>query len=166
MFATIDDLEGQVELMFFGNSVDEYAHVAKVDEIVIIRGQLGNDDRGLVVRVNTCDKFDPPEEEVLQAREAAALVATGPTAFTLTLDAQQVPAGIIDELKHVFGNHSGESEVVLEVRTSAGERTLRLGPEFRVAPTPSLRAELVRILGSQALEVPQQNGAVVAPARA
>ena len=152
MFATIDDLEGQVELIFFGDQVEEYGHLAKVDEIVLIRGRLGNDDRGLTVKVQKCERFDPPEEEVLAAREAAAALPTGPTAFTLTLDAQQVPAGIIDELKHVFGNHSGDSDVVLEVRTSAGDRTLRLGPEFRVAATPSLRAELAQILGAEAVQ--------------
>ena len=152
MFATIDDLEGQLELIFFGNTLEEYEHLAKVDEIVVIRGRLGNDDRGLTVKVQTLERFDPPEEEVLAAREAAAKAQTGPTPFTLTLDAQAIPAGIIEELKHVFDNHSGESEVVLEVRTSVGERTLRLGPEYRVAATPSLRAELARILGPQAVQ--------------
>jgi DNA polymerase-3 subunit alpha len=152
MFATIDDLEGQVELIFFGNTLEEYAHVAQVDEIVLIRGRLGNDDRGLSVKVQTCERFDPPEDEVVAAREAAAALPTGPTPFTLTLDAQQVPAGIIDELKHVFGNHSGESDVVLELITSAGERTMRLGPEFRVAATPSLRAELAKVLGPEAVQ--------------
>ena len=163
MFATIDDLEGQVELIFFGNTLEEYEHVAKVDEIVLIRGRLANDDRGVTVKVQTCDTFDPPEAEVIAAREAAAARPTGPTPFTLTIDAQQVPAGIIDELKYVFSNHSGESEVVLEVRTSGGERTLRLGPEFKVTSTPSLRAELARILGPAAVAAP---AAAVEPASA
>jgi len=154
MFASLDDLEGQVELIFFGNTLEEYEHIAKVDEIVLIRGRLANDDRGVTVKVQTCERFDPPEAEVIAAREAAASRPVGPTPFTLTLDAQQAPAGIIDELKHVFGNHSGESEVVLEVRTSGGERTLKLGPDFKVAPTPSLRAELARVLGPAAVAAP------------
>ena len=40
---------------------------------------------------------------------------------------------------------------MLAVSTSAGHRTLRLGSDFRVAETPSLRAELARILGPAAL---------------
>ena len=58
---------------------------------------------------------------------------------------------MIDELKHVFGNHAGDSEVVLAIATSGGPRTLRLGDGYRVKPTPSLRAELASILGPAAL---------------
>jgi DNA polymerase III subunit alpha len=67
------------------------------------------------------------------------------------LDATALPASIIDELKHVFGNHAGDSEVVLAIQTSAGPRTLRLGEGYRVKETPSLRAELQSILGPTAL---------------
>jgi len=38
------------------------------------------------------------------------------------------------------------------VQMSAGDpRTLRLGPSFKVAPTPTLRAELEHVLGPAAL---------------
>ena len=40
----------------------------------------------------------------------------------LLLDASRLPASIIDELKHVFGNYPGEADVVLDVATSAGDR--------------------------------------------
>ena len=43
---------------------------------------------------------------------------------------------------------------MLDVRTSGGPRTLKLGSDFRVDPTPSLRAELARILGPEALAAP------------
>jgi DNA polymerase III subunit alpha len=41
---------------------------------------------------------------------------------------------------------------VLAIVTSAGPRTLRLGEGYRVSQTPSLRAELGRILGPAALQ--------------
>jgi len=155
MFATLDDLEGSIELIFFGNTLEEYEHVAAVDAIVTVRGRVGNDDRGLTIKVQTCEPFEPSDEEVMSARAAAAVAAKGPEPLTLVLDAARLPASIIDELKHVFGNHTGEADVVLDIRTSAGPHTLRLGPDFRVAPTPSLRAELARILGPEALTASQ-----------
>jgi DNA polymerase III subunit alpha len=154
MFATLDDLEGSVELIFFGDQLAEYEHIAQVDQIVTVRGRCGNDDRGLTIKVQACELFEPSEEEVEQARAEAAVVAKGPEALTLILDASRLPASIIEELKHVFGNHVGESDVVLDVHTSGGPRVLKLGPDFRVDPTPSLRAELARILGPQALAAP------------
>ena len=44
---------------------------------------------------------------------------------------------------------------MLAISTSAGARTLKLGSEFRVDPTPSLRAELAQILGPEALAAPR-----------
>ena len=48
-------------------------------------------------------------------------------------------------------NFPGEAEVVLEMRTAGGPRRLRLGPSYRVTPSPSLRAELDQLLGDAAL---------------
>jgi DNA polymerase III subunit alpha len=154
MFATLDDLEGSIELIFFGDQLTEYEHIAQVDQIVTVRGRVGNDDRGLTIKVQACELFTPTEEEVETARAAAVAVAKGPEALTILLDAASLPPSIIDELKHVFGNHTGEADVVLAITTSAGARTLKLGSEFRVDPTPSLRAELAKILGPEALAAP------------
>jgi DNA polymerase-3 subunit alpha len=154
MFATLDDLEGSVEMIFFESTLEEYAHVVQVDAIVTVRGRVGNDDRGLSIKVQTCEPFTPTVQEVETARAAAVQVAKGPEALTLVLDAARLPASTIEELKHIFGNHTGEADVVLDVRTSAGARLLKLGSDFRVNPTPSLRAELARILGEDALAAP------------
>jgi DNA polymerase-3 subunit alpha len=151
MFATLDDLEGSIELIFFGDQLTEYEHVAQVDQIVTVRGRVGNDDRGLTIKVQACEAFQPSVAEVEEARAAAAIVSRAPEPLMLVLDAARLPASIIEELKHVFGNHTGEADVVLAVHTSSGARTLRLGTDFRVDPTPSLRAELARILGPEAL---------------
>jgi DNA polymerase-3 subunit alpha len=151
MFATLDDLEGSIELIFFGDQLSEYEHVAQVDQIVMVRGRVGNDDRGLTIKVQACEAFQPSVAEVEEARAAAAVVSRAPEPLMIVLDAARLPASILEELKHVFGNHTGESDVVLAVHTSSGPRTLRLGTDFRVDPTPSLRAELARILGPEAL---------------
>jgi DNA polymerase III subunit alpha len=69
----------------------------------------------------------------------------------LRVDAAQLPASVLDDLKQVLDEHPGECEVVLEMQTSSGSRRLRLGPEYRVAPSSSLRAELHQLLGEAAL---------------
>ena len=57
----------------------------------------------------------------------------------------------------MLGNHAGESEVMLDITTSVGERRLRFGSSYKVSPTPTLRAELEHILGREALR-PQPVG--------
>ncbi len=154
MFATLDDLEGEVEILIFGKALAEYEGALGVDEIVLVRGRVDHKDKDkTALVVQSVERFDPSPEEVLAAREAAARAPQGPQPLRLRLDAAAtgVPAAIIDDLKHVLGNHSGESDVVLDIATSGGERTVRFGAEFRVSPTPSLRAELEHILGPAAL---------------
>jgi DNA polymerase-3 subunit alpha len=153
MFATLDDLEGSIEVLIFGKALAEYEGALGVDEVVIVRGRVDLGDKGTSLIAQTVEPFRPSPEEVDAAREAAALLPQGPQPLTVRLDATGLPASIIDELKHVFGNHAGDSEVVLDIQTSAGSRTLRLGEGYRVNETPSLRAELQSILGAAALQV-------------
>ncbi len=154
MFATLDDLEGEIELIAFEKTIAECEGALAVDEIVLVRGRIDHKDKDKTcLVVQSVERFDPSPEEVEAAREKAALEPQGPQPLRLHLDAAAtgVPATIIDDLKHVLSNHTGESEVVLDVTTSGGARTLRFGEEFRVAATPSLRAELEHILGPAAL---------------
>jgi DNA polymerase-3 subunit alpha len=153
MFATLDDLEGSIEVLIFGKALAEYEGALGVDEVVLVRGRVDHGDKGTSLIAQTVDPFRPTVEEVEAAREAAALEPQGPQALTVSVDATALPATIIEELKHILGNHAGESEVVLAIQTSAGPRTLRLGEGYRVNETPSLRAELGRILGPAALQV-------------
>jgi DNA polymerase-3 subunit alpha len=153
MFATLDDLEGSIEVLIFGKALAEYEGALGVDEVVLVRGRVDHGDKGTSLIAQTVEPFRPSPEEVDAAREAAALLPQGPQPLTVRLDATVLPASIIEELKHVFGNHAGESEVVLNIETSAGSRTLRLGEGYRVNETPSLRAELQSILGPAALQV-------------
>jgi hypothetical protein len=64
----------------------------------------------------------------------------------LRIDATHLDDGTIEEIKRAIADFPGSAEVLLELGTSAGMRRLRLGDGFRVANTPSLRAELEHAL--------------------
>jgi DNA polymerase III subunit alpha len=155
MFATLDDLEGCVEILVFGKALAEYEGALGVDSVVVVRGRVDHKDADKTcLVVQTADPFEPTPEEVERAREAAATRKIGPLPLHVRLAASGLPASVIDDLKHLLANYPGESEVVLEVQMSAGDpRTLRLGPSYKVAPTPTLRAELEQVLGPAALAV-------------
>jgi DNA polymerase-3 subunit alpha len=154
MFATLDDLEGAVEILVFGKALAEYEGALGVDSVVLVRGRVDHKDAAKTcLIVQTVEPFEPTPEEVEAAREEAARTPQGPSALTVALDARALPATVIEELKHVLGNHTGEREVVLHLETSSGPRLLRLGGDFKVNETPSLRAELAKILGPEALRV-------------
>ena len=148
MFATLDDLEGTVELTIFEKALAECESALAVDEVVLVRGRFERKDGGKVgVVVQDVTPFKPSEEEVERAKDQVSQLDLGPKPVRVRIDAKQHAATIIDELKHVLELYPGETEVVLDIDTSGGRRLLRLGHGYRVAETPSLRAELGRILG-------------------
>jgi DNA polymerase-3 subunit alpha len=74
-----------------------------------------------------------------------------PEQIVLRIDASDFGAGLIEELKTVFETFPGPTEVLLEMRTREGVRTLRFGREYRVAASAALRAEIDQLLGPKAL---------------
>jgi DNA polymerase-3 subunit alpha len=148
MFATLDDLEGAIEILVFGKALAEYEGALDVDEVVLVRGRVDRRDADKTcLVVQSVEPFRPTEEEIEAAGIAAAKRHVGPVPLTVRLDAARLPATVIDDLKHLFENHAGESDVLLDIRTRDGARTLKLGPSYKVNSTPSLRAELEHILG-------------------
>jgi DNA polymerase-3 subunit alpha len=152
MFATLDDLEGAVEVLLFEKVLAAGGGSVGVDSIVLVRGRVDHKEPGKTcVVAQEVEPFVPTDEEVAAAR-AKATAGAEPRPFSLALDAGGLPASVIDDLKGVLEGFPGEADVVLEIATAAGQRRLRLGPEFRVTPSATLRSELARLLGAAALE--------------
>ena len=69
----------------------------------------------------------------------------------LRIDARQAPAGLIRELATLVRDFPGDAPIYLALETSIGERTLALGPEYRVKPDPDFFAEVRALLGEAAV---------------
>jgi DNA polymerase III subunit alpha len=155
MFATLDDLDAQVELLVFEKVILASEPALQPDQIVLVRGTVDHGENGKVcVKVADVTPFNPSEAEIERARDQAAVLAAAraPRPLHLRVDAGRLPASVIDELKRIFDDFPGESEVVLEVHTSTGLRRLRFGDQFKVnGRNAALKAELNRVLGEAAL---------------
>jgi DNA polymerase-3 subunit alpha len=149
MFATLDDLEGRVEL-FVRDAASESAERIELDRVVLVRGRVDHKGRGETsLVVAEAETFEPGEDEMAAARAKAK--ARHPDRILLRVSAAEFGAQLVDELKSVFQSFPGECEVVLEMETREGARRLRFGPEYCVTPSQALRAELDHLLGPRAL---------------
>ena len=147
MFATLDDLEGAVEVLVFGKALSEHEAALGVDQIVLVRGRVDHKEAGKTcLVVQSVERFEPSAEEIERADKQAQATRRAEQAATepvrLQVDATKLAASAIEEVKDIIESHRGPAEVVLEMLTSAGTRILRLGEDYRVQHTPFVRAEL------------------------
>ena len=131
--ATLEDLEGAVEVLFFPNCYQECAvHIAE-DAVLLVRARI--DKREEVPRLIALDVTVPD-------------ISEGPRGpVTITLPATRCTPPVVDRLKEVLASHPGTTEVQLQL-TSAGRSTvLRLDDRLRVSTGPAVMADLKELLG-------------------
>ncbi|MEA2349433.1 MAG: polymerase subunit alpha, partial [Thermoleophilaceae bacterium] len=142
LFATLDDLEAQVEMLVFNSAYAANSEKVDVDKVVIVRGRVDHKEQGETKLVaQEVEVFDPSAEEVEAARAAA--IPTGPPPRVTLRLGTTIPASFLDDLKEVATANRGDHELALCV----GERTLVLGEQYRVAPA-RFRAELDGLPGA------------------
>ena len=149
MFATLDDLDGQVEMLIFKAAYESADPVAAVDKRVIVRGRVDHKDRGdTKLVVQEVEPFEPTSEEIQRATPARSSLTAE---LLLRVDARRCPDSLIVDLKSLLEHFPGDTEVLLEMDTSLGRRRLRFGSEYRVTASTVLRSELDALLGPDAL---------------
>ncbi len=151
MFATLDDVEGQVEMLVFKADEAESARTIETDAIVVVRGRIDHKDRGETkLVVQEAERFEPDNEEIARA-SAAASAPSEPLRVTIASASLGNPH-LIEELKTVFEGHKGEADVYLAIPGEDGvAREWKLGDEFRIRHSSKLLAELDHVLGANAL---------------
>ena len=142
LFATLDDLEAQVEMLVFNSAYAANSEKVDVDKVVIVRGRVDHKEQGETKLVaQEVEPFDPTPEEVEAAREAA--VPVGPPPRVTLRVGSTIPASFLDDLREVATANRGDHELAVCV----GDRTLVLGEAYRVAPA-RFRADLDGLHGA------------------
>ncbi|TMK57045.1 MAG: DNA polymerase III subunit alpha [Actinobacteria bacterium] len=149
MFATLDDVEGQVEMLVFKADQAESASIIEPDAIVLVRGRLDHKDRGETkLVVQEAQRFEPDEAEIQKAAKLAPAASAAPAGpFEVPIDLARWNDELCEEVKAVLEHHKGDSEVFLVV----GDRRFKVGEGYRVKPSGMLRTELDHVLGATAI---------------
>jgi DNA polymerase-3 subunit alpha len=146
IFATLDDLEGQAELLAFEASLEKLGRPLEADQIVLVRGRVDHKEgQATTVVAQSVELFSPGPEEVERARIAAREAAL-PKNLHVEVSEERRSPELLSDLRHVLASFPGKAEVVVKF----GETRLRLGDSYRVEPSASLRAELEQLTGAPA----------------
>jgi DNA polymerase-3 subunit alpha len=135
--ATVEDLEGAVEVLFFPQTYEAYAHQLATDVVVCVRGRLSRRD-------------DVPS---LHAQELTlpdtAVSSDGPVVIVMPVTRCTPP--VVGHLKDVLATHPGATEVHLRLTSPQKAMLMRLDDGLRVTPSPALFGDLKALLGPSCL---------------
>lgn len=134
---TIEDMEGSVEVMFFGETYLAYSTVLAEDAVVVVKGRVRRRD----------------ESMQLQAMEVSlpdvSQVADAPVVVSLAVSRCTQP--LVERLREVLATHPGITEVHLRLTQPGRATVMRLGDGLRVERSPSLFGDLKALLGPSCL---------------
>ncbi|MEV0899352.1 OB-fold nucleic acid binding domain-containing protein, partial [Actinoplanes sp. NPDC049802] len=135
--ATLEDLAGGVEALFFPNTYELVGQYIAEDAIVVVKGRIERRDGA--ARIMAMDMSIP---------DITHNPDTKPV--TLTMPITRCTPPLVDELKEILVSHPGDTEVHVHLQNGSRTTIMRLGG-VRVAATPALRADLKMILGPSAV---------------
>ncbi|MBV1852442.1 DNA polymerase III subunit alpha [Catellatospora tritici] len=135
--ATLEDLDGAVEVLFFPNTYDLVGQYIAEDAIVVVKGRV--DRRDDQARMMAMDLSIPDTSAPDDAKPVV-----------LALPANRCTPPLAERLREVLSTHPGPAEVHVRITNGQRSSTYRLGP-MRVSPVPALMADLKALLGPTAL---------------
>jgi DNA polymerase III subunit alpha len=135
--ATVEDLDGAVEVLFFPQAYQTVSTMLAEDLVVVVRGRLNRRD----------------EVPTLYAAELTIPDVTegprGPVVIAMPLARCTPP--VAERLKDVLATHPGVTEVHLRLTQSGKATVMRLDDRLRVTAGPALFGELKQLLGPSCL---------------
>lgn len=151
---TLDGTDGSCDLLVFPRQVEKLEPILQQDAVLLVKGKLdlGDADRGgqrPTILVSSLEPFNPTEEEIAAADQAAA--DAPPDGIVVRIEADSLPAATLDQLRDVLISHPGKSPVTLSLVGGGGERSFTLGDDFRVSNEAGLRSELEVMFGRGSL---------------
>ncbi|MFD5556327.1 DNA polymerase III subunit alpha [Streptomyces sp. NPDC127068] len=135
--ATVEDLAGSLECMFFPATYQLVSTQLVEDAVVFVKGRL--DKREDVPRLVAMELMVP---DLSNAGTDAAVV--------ITIPAVKVTPPMISRLGEILGHHKGNSEVRIRLEGPRKTTVLRLD-RHRVQPDPALFGDLKVLLGPSCL---------------
>jgi DNA polymerase-3 subunit alpha len=135
--ATVEDLEGAIEVMLFPQTYQLYATSLAEDAVVLVKGRVDRRDdvpKLIAMDLTLPDLSDGPR---------------GPVVISLPLTRCTPP--VVERLKEVLVTHPGPTEVHLQLQSATRTKVLRLDDGLRVNPSPALMGDLKALLGAACL---------------
>ncbi|WP_250445381.1 DNA polymerase III subunit alpha [Actinotalea sp. C106] len=134
---TLEDIDGSVEIMFFGETYLAYSTALAEDAVVTVRGRVRRRD----------------ETMQLQAVEVSLpdISAAETRPVTITMPVSRCTQPVVERLRDILASHPGVTEVHLTLTQPGRSTVMRLEEGLRIERSPALFGDLKALLGPGSL---------------
>jgi DNA polymerase-3 subunit alpha len=143
-FATLSDIEAEVELIIFRAGESEKLAAIEPDAVILVKGRVDQTEKGTKIVAQEAVFYNPSEKEVAEAIEKQRKRMEP---LTLRVDPAMLTGDVLEEVKAIIEHHKGETEVHLLLVSGERQRRLKLGPDYRVRRSAAMLSELEELLG-------------------
>ena len=134
---TVEDLEGEINVMVMGKVFLEFQPIIKTDIMVSLRGRVS-------------DREDSRQLTAVSIAQIEAGMDVEDKPLVLNVDEAEATRGVIAELNRIFNTHPGTTEVQIVLHNGTSARPFAL--PARVRMTAELVSELKGVLGLDCLK--------------
>ncbi|HKE50292.1 MAG TPA: DNA polymerase III subunit alpha [Actinomycetes bacterium] len=133
--ATVEDLAGAIECMFFPTTYQLYGTVLAEDAIVVVKGRL--------------DRREDVPKLIAMEISLPDLTAGPRGPVVVTMPENRCTPPVVERLREVLRTHPGRTEVHLHLKSSSKTLVMKLNQQ--VSPTSALMGDLKALLGPACL---------------
>jgi DNA polymerase-3 subunit alpha len=133
---TVEDFEGELNVMLMGKTYQEFGRNLEADQIVVVRGRVSQRDDGKSINAYSIEMI-----------EGGGDGPSGP--LVLKLQESDATREVLEDLDRILRTNSGTDEVQVRLVSSDQERMFKLQPTVRISS--ELIGELKVLLGASCL---------------
>ncbi|WP_029252655.1 DNA polymerase III subunit alpha [Paraoerskovia marina] len=134
---TIEDLDGGVEVMFFGETYLAYSTILAEDQVVVLKGRVRRRDDTMQLQA-----MEVSLPDVSNVADAPVLVS---------LPESRCTPPLVERVREILATHPGTAEVHLRLQSPGRTTVMRLEATLRVERSPALFGDLKALLGPSCL---------------
>jgi len=130
---TLEDIDGSIEILFFGETYLTYATVLAEDAVVTVRGRVRRRDETIQLQAV---EVSIPDVSAADARP-----------LTITMPVARCTTPVVERLREVLAAHPGVTQVNLRLTQPGRATVMRLEDTLRVERSTALFGDLKALLG-------------------
>ena len=132
--ATLEDLDGAIEVLFFPAAYQQYMSVIIEDAIVVVKGRV--------------DRREDAPKLIGMEVSAPQLTAADAGPLVVSVAESRCVGPVVERLREVLRTHPGTTQVHLRLVSGQRAKVMQLDDKLRVRLSPALLADLKQLLGA------------------